>query len=115
MRKRKLKIKWKNLIAVIIFLICFIFLILSIKDVLRWKLESKKIEQQVEEIQEIVEVEEVEEIQEIVEVEEVEETKEAEIIEQVEEIPKANPYWDYINMSLINVNFNELKKINSNT
>ena len=103
MRKRKLKIKWKNLIAVIIFLICFIFLILSIKDVLRWKLESKKIEQQVEEIQEIIDVEEVEE------------TEEIEIIEQVEEILQSNPYWDYINMNLINVDFNELKKINSNT
>lgn len=103
MRKRKLKIKWKNLIAVIIFLICFIFLILSIKDVLRWKLDSNKIEQQIEDIQEIVEVEEVEETQEV------------EIIEQVKEIPEYNPYWDYINMNLINVDFNELKKINSNT
>ena len=103
MRKRKLKIKWKNLIAVIIFLICFIFLILSIKDVLRWKLESNKIEQQIEKIQEIVEVEEVED------------TEEVEIIEQVEEIPESNPYWDYINMNLINVDFDELKKINSNT
>ena len=103
MRKRKLKVKWKNLIAVIIFLICFIFLILSIKDVLRWKLESNKIEQQIEKIQEIVEVEEVED------------TEEVEIIEQVEEIPESNPYWDYINMNLINVDFDELKKINSNT
>lgn len=103
MRKRKLKVKWKNLIAVIIFLICFIFLILSIKDVLRWKLESNKIEQQIEKIQEIVEVEEVED------------TEEIEIIEQVEEIPESNPYWDYINMNLINVDFDELKKINSNT
>lgn len=103
MRKRILKVKWKNLIAVIIFLICFIFLILSIKDVLRWKLESNKIEQQIEKIQEIVEVEEVED------------TEEVEIIEQVEEIPESNPYWDYINMNLINVDFDELKKINSNT
>ena len=103
MRKRTLKVKWKNLIAVIIFLISFIFLILSIKDVLRWKLESNKIEQQIEKIQEIVEVEEVED------------TEEVEIIEQVEEIPESNPYWDYINMNLINVDFDELKKINSNT
>ena len=103
MRKRILKVKWKNLIAVITFLICFIFLILSIKDVLRWKLESNKIEQQIEKIQEIVEVEEAED------------TEEVEIIEQVEEIPESNPYWDYINMNLINVDFNELKKINSNT
>ena len=41
--------------------------------------------------------------------------EEVEIIEQVEEIPESNPYWDYINMNLINVDFDELKKINSNT
>lgn len=35
-----------------------------------------------------------------------------EIIEQQEEIPKSNPYWDYINMNLIDVNFAELKKTN---
>ena len=103
MRKRILKVKWKNFIAVIIFLICFIVLIFSIKDVLRWKLESNKIEQQIEKIQETVEVEKVDD------------TEEVEIIEQVEEIPESNPYWDYINMNLINVDFDELKKINSNT
>lgn len=101
--KKKRKLKWKNIIALIIFLVCFIILFFALKDVIKWKLDSNKIEQQVEEIQEIVEVEEVEE------------TEEVEIIEQVEEIPKANPYWDYINMNLINVDFNELKKINSNT
>ena len=103
MRKRKLKVKWKNLIAVIIFLICFIFLIFSIKDILRWKIDSNKTEQQIEEIQKIVQIEVVKE------------TDKAEIIEQVEEIPESNPYWDYINMNLINVDFDELKKINSNT
>ena len=56
-----------------------LILILSIKDILKWNLDSNKIEQ------------------------------------QVEETPKTNPYCDYINMNLINVDFNELKKINSNT
>ncbi len=101
--KKKRKLKWKNIIALIIFLVCFIALIITMIDVIKWKLDSNKIEQQIEKIQEIVEIEEVEE------------TEEVEIIEQVEEIPKANPYWDYINMNLINVNFNELKEINSNT
>jgi len=103
MTKKRRKLKWKNIIALIIFLVCFIILFFALKDVIKWKLDSNKTEQQVEEIQEIVEIEEVEE------------TEKIEIVEQVEEIPKANPYWDYINMNLINVNFNELKKINSNT
>ncbi|MBQ3020762.1 MAG: class B sortase [Bacilli bacterium] len=103
MRKKRRKLKWKNIIILIIILICLIFLIISIKDIIKWRIDSNKIDKQLNEIQEIVEIEEVEE------------TEEVEIIQQDEEIPQANPYWDYIKMNLINVNFNELKKINSNT
>ena len=100
---KKRKLKWKNIIALIIFLICFIIFIINIKDLIIWKLDSNKIEKQIEEIQEIIEIDEVEENEKI------------EIIEQEEEIPKANPYWDYIKLNLINVDFNELKQINSST
>ena len=31
-----------------------------------------------------------------------------------EEIPEFNPYWDYIKMNMLNVDFSELKKINNN-
>ncbi len=103
MRRKKRKLKWKNIFLLLIILIFFIFFIISITDIIKWKLDSQKIEKQVEEIQEIVEIEEVEE------------TEDVEIIEQQEEIPQSNPYWDYINMNLINVDFNELKQINSNT
>jgi len=96
------KIKWKKLIPLIIIIFCLTTLAISVKDIIKWKLDSNKIENQVEKIQEIVEIEEVEESEEV------------EIIEQVEEIPKTNPYWDYIKMNLINVNFNELKSINPN-
>lgn len=103
--KKKLKLKRKNIITLTIILVCLIVLIITIKDILKWKLDSNKIEQQIEQIQEIVEVEEVE----------TEKTEDVEIIEQEEKIDKANPYWDYIKMNLINVDFNELKKINSST
>ena len=103
MIKKRRRLKWKNIIILIIILICLIFLIISIKDIIKWKIDSNKIDKQIDEIQEIVEVEKVEE------------TEEVEIIEQKEEIPQANPYWNYIKMNLINVNFNELKKINSDT
>lgn len=100
---KKKKLKWNNIILLTIILICSILLIISIKDIIIWKLDSKKIEKQVKQIQEIVKIEEVKE------------TENIEIIEQIEEIPKANPYWDYIKMNLINVDFNELKNINQNT
>ena len=103
MIKKKRKFEWKNIIALIIFLVCFITLIITIIDVIKWKLDSNNTKKQIEKIQEIVEIEEVKE------------TEKIEIIEQEQEIPKFNPYWDYINMNLINVDFNELKKINSST
>jgi len=101
MKKRKFKIK--NILILLFIIFCLTFLILSIKDVINWKLDSNKIEQQVEKIEDIVIVEEVTE------------SENTEIIKQTDEISETDPYWDYINQSLINVNFEELKKINSNT
>lgn len=103
MKKKKRKLKWKNIILIFIFLVCLIALIISTINIIKWKLDSNKIDKQIEEIQDIVEVEEIVD------------TDTTEIVEQEEEIPKSNPYWDYISMNLINVDFNELKSINSNT
>ena len=106
MIKKKRKLKWKNIIAFSLIIIFLITLTISTIDIIKWKLDSNKTDKQIKEIQEIIDIEEV--IEEDI-------TDEIEIIEQVEEIPQANPYWDYIEMNLINVNFNELKQINSNT
>lgn len=46
---------------------------------------------------------------------EVKDNENTEIIEQKEEIQKNNPYWDYIKMNLINVDFEELKNTNPDT
>lgn len=97
---KQIKIKWKNVIALIIFLISLALLIISITNIIKWKKDTDDTEKQMEKIEEIVEVEEVE-------------SEEVEIIEQ-EEKP-VNYYWDYLDMKLINVDFNELKKINSDT
>ena len=106
MIKKIRRLKWKNIIAFSLIIIFSITLIISTIDIIKWKLDSNKTDKQIKEIQEIIDIEEV--IEEDI-------TDEIEIIEQVEEIPQANPYWDYIEMNLINVNFNELKQINSNT
>lgn len=83
--------------------ICFIFLIISIINIIKWKLDSNKIDEQVKKIEDLVQIEDVSD------------NKNIEIIEQEIEIPKSNPYWDYIKMNLINVNFEELKDINLDT
>ena len=72
-------------------------------NITKWKFDSNKTKKQIDEIHKKVKIEEVVESDNI------------EIIEQEEEIPEVNPYWDYIKMNLLNVDFTELKNINSNT
>ena len=97
----KIKLKWKNIILILMFLILFITLNISIYNIIKWKLDSNKTN------------EEINTIQENTNIEEVKDNKGTEIIKQAEKIPKENPYWDYIKMNMINVNFDNLKKINS--
>ena len=97
----KIKLKWKNIILILIFLILFITLNISIYNIIKWKLDSNKTN------------EEINIIQENANIEEVQDNKGTEIIKQAKKIPKENPYWDYIKMNMIDVNFDNLKKINS--
>ena len=103
MTKKRYKLKWENLIAVIIFLIAFIFLMKSGIDLINYFIDTNKTNSEIKEIEDVVKIEEVPD------------SEETEIIEQPEEIPESNPYWDYIKMNLINVNFNELIKLNNET
>lgn len=98
---KKIKLTWKNIILILIFLILFITLNISIYNIIKWKLDSNKTN------------EEINTIQENTNIEEVKDNKGTEIIKQAEKIPKENPYWDYIKMNMIDVNFDNLKKINS--
>lgn len=98
----KRNIKRNNLLILIFMFICSIGLFVSIYKIIKWKIDSNKTDEQIIKIQDIINIEDVND------------TENTEIIEQ-EEIPKANPYWDYIKMNLINVNFNELKSVNNQT
>lgn len=103
MTKKKFKIKWKNLLLLILILISFITLIISSFNIVIWLIDSNNTKKEVKEIEEIVKVEKVKD------------SNTVEIIEQPTEPPKENPYWDYIKMDLINVNFTELKNKNNDT
>ena len=100
MNKKKRKLKWKNVIIILIVTALILTLIISIFNIVKWKIDSNKTN------------EEITNIQEDIDVDEVEDTENTEIIEPVEEPPKENPYWDYINMNMINVDFNVLKRTN---
>ena len=100
MKKRKRKLKWKNIILILVIITFIVTLIISIFNIVKWKMDSNKTNDEITNIQENVDVEEVQD------------TENTEIIEPVEEVPEENPYWDYINMNMINVNFSELKRTN---
>lgn len=86
---------------IIFSILCSITLVYSIYNIIVWRLDSNKTNNQIEEIQEEIPIIEIED------------NDNTEIIEQEEEIPKSNPYWDYIGMNMIDVNFSELKNINN--
>ena len=100
MKKRKIKIKWKNIILILIIITSTITLLISIFNIIKWKIDSNKTNYEITNIQENINVEEIQD------------TENTEIIEPVIEVPKENPYWDYINMNMINVDFSDLKRTN---
>ena len=94
--------KKNKIILSIIIIISLLLLIYSIVNIVIWKNDSNKTNKQIEDIQEEIKVTEVVD------------TENTEIIKQEEEIPEFNPYWDYIKMNMLNVDFSELKIINNN-
>ena len=100
MKKRKSKLKWKNIILILVIITFIVTLIISIFNIVKWKIDSNKTNDEITNIQKNVDVEEVQD------------TENTEIIKPVEEVPEENPYWDYINMNMINVNFSDLKRTN---
>lgn len=100
MKRRKIKIKWKNIIPILIIITSSITLLISIFNIIKWKIDSNKTNYEITNIQENINVEEIQD------------TENTEIIEPVIEVQKENPYWDYINMNMINVDFNGLKRTN---
>jgi sortase B len=102
-KENKKKKKIINIIVLLIAIASLITMSISIYNIYKWKKDNDKTQKQLDDIEEKIEV---------IEIKDDENT---EIIEQEEEIPKSNPYWDYIYMPLINVDFNELKALNSDT
>ena len=101
--KKRRKLKRKNAIILIILIIAIIFLIASGINLINYYIDTNNANKEIKEIEDVVEVEEVPD------------SENTEIIEQEEEEPAFSPYWDYIKMNLISVNFDELLKINNET
>jgi len=104
--KKKRKIRWNNVTLLLFILIFLTILIISSNKILYWIKDSNSSEKEITEIQENTE---------IIEIENNEQTEILETPEEEKEIPKTNPYWTYIKMNLIDVDFTELKEKNSDT
>lgn len=98
---KKIKIKWNNIIILSVILACIIIFVLLSFKLIKWASDSNDIKNQIDNINDIAKPDEITD------------SDKTEIIEPNEEIKKDNPYLDYIKMNMINVNFDDLKKINS--
>lgn len=100
--RKKRRIKWKNVFLALFVLICLVGLGTSLFNIIKWKTEAKTTNNQIETAQKVVKPVEIIDNDKI------------EIIEQ-EKVPLDDPYWDYVQMNLIDVDFNDLKNINPST
>lgn len=99
-REAKKRQRKKNIIFFLVLSIFIALLIYSGINIYMWFKDSLAIKNEVADISEVVTITET-----------VEEDEKVEIVESEEE--KSSPYWDYIKMNLIDVDFKELKKVNS--
>lgn len=90
--------KKKKIILYLILGFLIIVLLFSSYQILKWQKDNKKTKEQIQEIEKVTEV-----------IEAVD-TEKTEIINPPEK--KEDPYWDYIKMRLIDVDFKDLKEIN---
>ncbi len=97
----KRRIKWNNIIILILILICLTMLTISLTKIVKWNKDNKDIDNQINNIENSTTIKETQD------------NENTEIINQDLDIPKSNPYWDYIKMNLIDVDFTELKQTNS--
>lgn len=100
-KKKKRKLKWKNIILFIFLLIFFTILIISLVNIVKWKLDSNKTGTQIKDVQDNIKINEKKD------------SEDTEIIKN--DVPKSDPYWDFIKMNLIDVDFSQLKKTNDST
>ncbi len=109
MKKKNNKNLSKNIINIIIILMAstsLVVMAISIENIYKWKIDNDKTKKQVSELQKKTEIKE-----EVVD----NNSENVEVIEQQEEVPKSNPYWDYIYMPMMDVDFKELKQSNKDT
>ena len=100
--------KARKIIVIILFTISFGLFAYSLINIGQWFKDNEDINRVVEKINKTVEVKEIEDTDDVVVIE-------PSIQEGIEEEPKeekVDPYWEFIKVSLIDVDFSDLKEVN---
>lgn len=84
-------------------IIFIVGLIWSITNIILWNNDNSKTNKIINDIQDKIKIDEKND------------NPNTEIVNQDSDIETSNPYWDYIKMNLISVDFNELKQTNNDT
>ena len=104
MKKRhRRRIRWNNVILLLLSILFLIGFIISANNIIKWLVDSKNTNDQIDEIINNTN---------IIEIKDNENT---EIVVEEENIDASDPYWDYIKIPLIDVNFDDLKNQNDST
>ncbi|MCH5167728.1 MAG: class B sortase [Erysipelotrichales bacterium] len=96
--RKRINISKTNLLLLIPSVIC---ITIGSLNVIKWAIDNNNTNKVIDNLSNIVDVDK--------------SAGEAELIEQETKISKDDPYWDYIKMDLINVDFQDLKKQNKET
>lgn len=96
-------LKFKIITKIFIILFLFLLIIFSLAKIISRESDNRKNEELINEINEIVIIDNVNNDSKV------------EIINQTDDYSRNDPYWDYIKFNLINVNFEKLKKLNTDT
>ena len=92
--------KSKKIIISSIIVILSLLLLYSTVKIIKWMVDSNKANNQIKDLQKNTPITNRKD------------SKNTEIFNQNEKIPKTDPYWDYIKMDMMNVDFSKLKKTN---
>lgn len=98
MKKRKVKIRWKNMIIFLLMITFFTMFVISSINITKWLIDNNKVNKELNNINDQTQITDVKD------------DDNTTIINN--DVPKSDPYWDFIKTNLIDVNFTDLLKTN---
>ena len=98
-----------NILIIILIIVCVFNIIYSLYHIFLWKKDGDDINRQLENLEEKSKVKEIK--TDVIDINNIDDIEGIEIIKD-EDTSKDNPYWTYINMNMISVDFFDLKEVN---